>query len=67
MARKVAKPPAYSLHRASGQAAVRIHGRDHYLGRKPNELRAESEERLTVRTLRTLFLRFVFLTSRSAN
>ncbi len=25
--------PAYRLHRASGQAVVTIHGRDHYLGR----------------------------------
>ncbi len=26
------KIPAYSLHKASGQAVVRIQGRDHYLG-----------------------------------
>src|SRR3954471_15686780 len=27
------KPPAYCLHKASGQAVVRIHGRDRYLGK----------------------------------
>lgn len=26
------KVPSYSRHKASGQAVVRIHGRDHYLG-----------------------------------
>ena len=32
MAKRGRKIPAYSLHKASGQAVVRIHGRDHYLG-----------------------------------
>ena len=26
------KPPSYLLHKATGQARVRIDGRDHYLG-----------------------------------
>ncbi|WP_417847301.1 hypothetical protein [Thalassoglobus sp.] len=26
------KVPSYCLHKASGQAVVRINGRDHYLG-----------------------------------
>jgi hypothetical protein len=26
------KPPAYLLHKPSGQARVRINGKDHYLG-----------------------------------
>ena len=32
MSQRKSKPPAYQLHRASGQARVRIAGRDHYLG-----------------------------------
>jgi integrase len=32
MPRLIHKPPAYSLHRASGQAKVRHGGKDHYLG-----------------------------------
>ena len=32
MSKKQLKPPTYCLHRASGQAVVRIHGRDRYLG-----------------------------------
>ena len=27
------KPPSYSLHKASGQAVVKIDGRAHYLGK----------------------------------
>ena len=32
MSAKVNHPPAYQFHKASGQARVRIRGRDHYLG-----------------------------------
>lgn len=32
MPRISTKPPAYCLHKATGQARVRINGRDHYLG-----------------------------------
>lgn len=32
MPRKLSSPPSYALHKASGQAVVRISGRDHYLG-----------------------------------
>jgi integrase len=32
MPRLVRKPPAYQLHKASGQARVKIAGRDHWLG-----------------------------------
>jgi hypothetical protein len=42
MPKKQSKPPAYCHHRASGQAVVRIHGRDHYLGPHGS---AESHER----------------------
>jgi hypothetical protein len=33
MPRKSGKVPSYSLHKGSGQAVVRIGGKDHYLGR----------------------------------
>jgi hypothetical protein len=32
MSGKSVRPPAYLLHRATGQARVRIFGEDHYLG-----------------------------------
>lgn len=32
MPRLVRKPPAYKLHKPSGQARLRVDGRDHYLG-----------------------------------
>jgi integrase len=32
MSKKSTRPPAYLVHRPSGQARVRIDGRDHYLG-----------------------------------
>ena len=34
MLKKQLKPPAYCLHQASGQAVVRIHGRDRYQARR---------------------------------
>jgi hypothetical protein len=32
MLAKVAKVPAYTRHKASGRAVVRLNGKDHYLG-----------------------------------
>lgn len=32
MVRRILHPPTYQFHRSSGQARVRIDGRDHYLG-----------------------------------
>jgi hypothetical protein len=42
MSKRTPRPPSYCLHKASGQAVVRIDGRDHYLGKYATaESRAE--------------------------
>jgi hypothetical protein len=40
------KPPAYRLHKPTGQAVVRIDGRDHYLGKHGAEASQEKYRRL---------------------
>lgn len=45
MPRLQSKPPAYCRHTASGQAVVRIHGRDRYLGRYGSSESYEAYER----------------------
>jgi integrase len=46
MPAKLRKPPAYRLHKPSGQAVVRIDGRDYYLGRHGTEPSLEAYRRL---------------------
>ena len=46
MPRKSGSIPAYSLHRSSGQAIVRICGRDHYLGPHNSAESREKYDRL---------------------
>lgn len=46
MPRKLGKVPAYGLHKASGQAVVRISARDHYLGVYGTDASHEKYERL---------------------
>lgn len=46
MPRKLGNIPAYSLHRSSGQAIVRISGRDHYLGPHNSPESREKYDRL---------------------
>ncbi len=46
MPRKPGNVPAYSHHRSSGQAIVRISGRDHYLGPHDSPESREKYDRL---------------------
>ena len=46
MSRKPGNIPTYSLHRASGQAIVRLSGRDHYLGPYDSPESREKYDRL---------------------
>jgi len=43
---RLRKPPAYRLHKPTGQAVVRIDGRDHYLGKHGTEASHEAYRRL---------------------
>jgi integrase len=43
---KPRKPPAYRLHKPTGQAVVRIDGRNHYLGKHGTEASQEKYRRL---------------------
>ncbi len=46
MPSKLRKPPAYRLHKPTGQAVVRIDGRDFYLGRHGTDASHEAYRRL---------------------
>lgn len=46
MPTRLRKPPAYRLHKPSGQAVVRIEGRDNYLGKHGTEASQEAYRRL---------------------
>lgn len=46
MSRKQGKVPSYCHHKASGQAVVRINGRDHYIGRYGSDESHAQYERL---------------------
>ena len=46
MPAKLRKTPAYRLHKPSGQAVVRLDGKDHYLGRHGTEASHETYRRL---------------------
>src|SRR3954454_15878352 len=46
MPSKLRKPPAYRLHKPTGQAVVRIDGRDFYLGKHGTEASHEAYRRL---------------------
>lgn len=46
MPRRAGKVPAYSLHKASGKAVVRLDGKDHYLGPYGSPESHERYERL---------------------
>ena len=43
---KLRKPPAYRLHKPTGQAVVRIDGRDFYLGKHGTDASHEAYRRL---------------------
>ncbi len=40
------RPPSYRRHKASGQAVVTFHGRDHYLGRHGSDVSKNEYDRL---------------------
>src|SRR3954469_19122395 len=46
MAPRLRKPPAYRLHKPTGQAVVRIDDRDHYLGKHGTDASHEAYRRL---------------------
>src|SRR5262245_3727140 len=46
MPSKLRRVPSYRLHRPSGQAVVRLDGRDHYLGKHGTEASHECYRRL---------------------
>lgn len=46
--RRLSKVPGYVLHRATGQAVVRINGKDHYLGKHGTPASHEAYERLLI-------------------
>jgi integrase len=46
MMRRPRKVPAYRLHKATGQAVVRLDGRDHYLGKHATEASHQKYRRL---------------------
>ena len=46
MANRRSRVPGYGLHKASGQAVVRLNGRDHYLGKHGSDESHARYERL---------------------
>src|SRR4051812_14014278 len=46
MSTRPRKIPSYRLHKPTGQAVVRLNGRDHYLGKHGSEASHEAYERL---------------------
>src|SRR5262245_30281125 len=46
MPRLIRKPPAYQLHKATGQARVKIAGRDHWLGPYGSDASHQEYQRL---------------------
>jgi integrase len=46
MTPKLRRPPAYRLHKPTGQAVVRLDGKDHYLGKHGTEASQEAYRRL---------------------
>ena len=52
MPTKPRKLPSYRLHKPSGQAVVRLDGRDYYLGRDGTEARHEAYRRTIARWLK---------------
>src|SRR5258708_7302207 len=45
MSAKARKIPSYRLHKPTGQAVVRLHGRDYYLGRHGTQASQEAYRR----------------------
>src|SRR4051812_28875934 len=46
MSARLRKTPAYRLHKPTGQAVVRLDGKDHYLGKHGSEASHEAYRRL---------------------